>query len=962
MNRLTNHATMVVLFTLAIFTSICESQTALAADAAKRPNVLFIAADDLRVELGCYGNTIVQSPNIDKLAARGTRFNRAYCQQALCNPSRASLLTGLRPDTLGVTNLPVHFRENLPDVVTLPQVFKANGYDARCVGKIFHNWRQDDYKGDAISWSAPEEMHYNSHGNDTPQVEGDVPPDLLNMPRAEMRDVPDEAYFDGRVAARAIEVMNEVKDKPFFLAVGFWKPHLPFNPPKKYWDMYDRADIAPPAFGKPEGVPDIAMHDARELLRGFKDGPTPVDVLALRHGYYAATTYLDTQVGKVLDELDRLGLRDNTIIVFWSDHGFHLGEHDLWAKTSNFELDARVPLIIAAPGQKAKGATTQAMVELLDLYPTLTEMCGITPPHQLEGDSLTRLLDDPEAVKFGVAFTQHPRPAYPPGRQSPEVMGYSVRTHRFRYTEWRKVADGDVLARELYNHETDADETVNVAGQANRANAVKRLADKLNEQFPPGPGPGAAVTPRASAGKKPPPNIVFMLVDDLGWMDVGFNGNNVIRTPHMDQLAAEGMAFTRAYAPAPICSATRAAVLTGRSPARLGFEFVTKYVDSEQNLDGLPLHPPPYTLDLPLSEVTIPEVLGPAGYTTAMFGKWHVSAHHETYQGWSPTHGPKQQGFDIAVEDFGDHPYAYGKGQPRWSPEKLPVGTYPPDAMTDRAIGFIQVQAAAGGPFYLQVNHFYVHTPVKNQATWLTDRYAAAMPAGTSRKRAEYAAFVDIMDHHIGRLMAVIDEAGLRDNTMVVLMSDNGGDPRYSYHAPLRGHKWSLYEGGIRVPMVVRWPGVTKQGSRIPVPVIGMDLLPTFAEAAGAELDAKIELDGLSLVNLMHGHVSATIDSRPLVWHFPYYHPEKDTDGAPRSAGINDEVVPFVEPHSAMRVGPNKVVYFYERDATEVYQLLDDVSEQQDLSGSLPTLTKSLHTRLMKHLKDVGARFPTPAK
>ncbi len=317
----------------------------------ERLNLLFIAVDDMRVELGCYGDTIVKSPNIDRLAAQGTLFTRAYCQQAVCNPSRASMLTGLRPDTLRVWDLPTHFRRNFPDIVTLPQLFKQNGYHAQGIGKIFHNWRQDDYKGDPKSWSVPAVMHYASHGSDKAIVKGELPPDLAVVPRTEIRDVPDNAYFDGRIAEKAVAALRELKERPFFLAVGFWKPHAHFNAPRKYWDLYKRSEISPPANpDRPQDVPEIAMHDSREILRGFKGRrPNTDQVLALRHGYYAAISYVDAQVGKVIDELDRLGLRKRTIIVFWSDHGFHLGEHSLWAKTSNFELDARVPMIIADP-------------------------------------------------------------------------------------------------------------------------------------------------------------------------------------------------------------------------------------------------------------------------------------------------------------------------------------------------------------------------------------------------------------------------------------------------------------------------------------------------------------------------------------------------------------------------------------------------------------------------------------
>ena len=454
--------------------------------ANNRMNVLFIAADDLRVELGCYGDTIVKSPNLDRLAEGGMVFNRAYCQQALCNPSRASLLTGLRPDTLGVTNLPTHFREKHPSIVTLPQLFKQHGYFTQDVGKIFHNWRQDDHKGDAPSWSVPAVMHYASHGTDTPQLQIPLPADLSGVPRTECRDVPDDAYFDGRIAELAVAALRKLKDRPFFLAVGFWKPHLPFNAPKKYWDLYDRSQITLPDNPEPpKNVPPIALHDGRELMRGFKDGLNDDQVLALRHGYYAATSYLDAQVGRVLDELDALGLRENTIVVFWSDHGFHLGEHDLWCKTSNFELDARVPMIISVPHQKTAGECSDALVELLDLYPTLADLCGLSAPDNLEGKSLKPVLEDSSAKVKPAAFTQHPRPAYPPGRNNPDVMGYSMRTDRFRYTEWRKYQGGQIVAKELYDHQGDPQENNNLAEDPAMTETVRKLAARLSDVIAP---------------------------------------------------------------------------------------------------------------------------------------------------------------------------------------------------------------------------------------------------------------------------------------------------------------------------------------------------------------------------------------------------------------------------------------------------------------------------------------------
>ncbi|MDP6558183.1 MAG: sulfatase-like hydrolase/transferase, partial [Pirellulaceae bacterium] len=459
----------------------------LLAEETQRLNVLFIAADDLRNDLGCYDHPLVITPNLDQLSARGVTFNRAYCQQAVCNPSRASLLTGRRPDTLGIWNLATHFREVAPDVVTLPQHFKQHGYFTQNIGKIFHNWRQK-IEGDPVSWSVPAVMHYATHGSDKPRVESnELPPNHAIGVRNECRDVSDLSYFDGRIANLAVEALSELEKRegPFFLAVGFWKPHLPFNPPKKYWDLYERDSFAPAVNSlPPQDVPAIALHNSRELLGEGKKARrlSREEIVELRHGYLAGISYLDAQVGKVLAELKRLKLEENTVIVFWSDHGFHLGEHSLWCKTSNFELDARVPMIIVPPGGRHAGSKTNALVELLDLYPTLVDLCGLPQPKGLEGVSLKPVLDNPQATVKPAAFTQHPRPAY--YKDKPQVMGVSVRTARMRYTEWRDFATGRVVASELYDHETDPDENHNVIASPPSVDELQTAKELLAASFP----------------------------------------------------------------------------------------------------------------------------------------------------------------------------------------------------------------------------------------------------------------------------------------------------------------------------------------------------------------------------------------------------------------------------------------------------------------------------------------------
>lgn len=470
-----------------------------AASTPVRLNVLLLVADDLRPDLGCYG-AVAKTPNLDALAARGMRFRRAYCQQALCNPSRSSFLTGRRPDSLRLWSNGVHFREHNPEVSTLPEWFKQQGYETRGIGKIFHNWHTK-VKGDRRSWSADEFLHYATHGDDLPQVKGDLPANLAkgigrdygNVPMCECRDVPDEAYYDGRVAAEAVRVLGGIKDKPFFLAVGFWKPHAPFNAPKRYWDLYDRKKLPRYSAERPEGAPEWALHDSREIL-GIPPGqvkPTEAQAAEMRHGYLANISYLDAQIGKVLKALDEYKLADRTVLVFVSDHGYHLGEHTLWGKTSCFEFDAQVPLIVATPRMKHPGKETSALVELVDLFPTLTELCGLKSPERLEGESFAKVLADPKRIGKEAAFTQHPRPAYYDRTKTgvPEAMGYSVRTQAGRYTEWREWKTGKLLGAEYYDHRLDPNERVNRLEAEQDSVQVRTARRQLHARFPAGTTP-----------------------------------------------------------------------------------------------------------------------------------------------------------------------------------------------------------------------------------------------------------------------------------------------------------------------------------------------------------------------------------------------------------------------------------------------------------------------------------------
>jgi iduronate 2-sulfatase len=457
------------------------------------PNVLFLMADDFRPEISTYGSPAL-TPNLARLAKRSLQFERMYAQQAVCNPSRSSLLTGRRPDSLRVWSNSLHFRDLHPDIPTIPLWFKQHGYTSRCVGKIFHNWHTEE-KGDPRSWSAPEFLHYANHGDDHPPA-GGLPPGTPTPltpyrygkgPLCEMLEVPDEAYFDGKVAREATRVLEEIKDRPFFLAVGFWKPHAPFNAPKKYWDLYSRQQFINFNALRPEGAPDIAFHRSTEILKDSTSAPTREQAAEMRHGYFANISFLDAQLGKVLDALESSGVADRTLIVFLADHGYHIGEHTLWGKTSNFEFDAHVPCFLSPPGGLSAPASTRSLSELVDIFPTLALACQLPLPKGLDGKNLLPLLTHPDSILSPAAFTQHPRPAYfdrEPAKV-PSSMGFSVRTEAVRYTEWRDWKTGKTIAQELYATESDPAETENRILDPKLSGQREKASSLLLKQFPP---------------------------------------------------------------------------------------------------------------------------------------------------------------------------------------------------------------------------------------------------------------------------------------------------------------------------------------------------------------------------------------------------------------------------------------------------------------------------------------------
>ncbi len=537
---MTRRGFMTTMATAAVTAASASSRTP---EATRPPNVLFLVSDDLRPMLACYGVPFIHTPNLDKLVARGTAFHHAYCQQSVCSPSRTSVMTGLRPDATRIYDNSTHFRVYNPDVVTLPQHFRHHGYHTQAFGKVYHSCFERAYVGttldDAPSWSAPSffpspQYYHSEEGMRAaraifarrPQCGRDagggclhnklqpVADDMdrseavldtwtdhfIQGPISEAPDVPDHVPYDGQVAEHAVTFLRNRPDTPFFLAVGFMKPHTPYVAPRKYWDMYDPATL-PLALNPeaPRGMPPIAL--LKEHDHGAYEGVAmegPVDDATARHlihGYAACVSYMDAQLGRVLDELDAQGLAEDTIVVFWGDNGYHLGENSRWGKQTCFETATRCPMMIAAPKARDCGKTSHRPVELISLYPTLCDLAGLPVPPHVQGRSLVPLLDDAQASWPYGAYSQFPRPvrlSAPDVKPEPgDCMGYTIRTERHRLTIWRRLLQPEKNdGVELYDYERDPLELTNVAGKPEYEGVEQELRARLTRYMDQGRSAG----------------------------------------------------------------------------------------------------------------------------------------------------------------------------------------------------------------------------------------------------------------------------------------------------------------------------------------------------------------------------------------------------------------------------------------------------------------------------------------
>jgi iduronate 2-sulfatase len=493
---------------LAVVFSAAVSLSSVKLRAAERPNVLMILVDDLKPAITAYGDPVAKTPNLDRLCRRGMRFEAAYCNQAVCAPSRFTLMLGAHSTSTGLYGLGSQLREIIPNAVTIPQHFAKHGYHTESLGKVFHighgnhgdpeSFIEPHFKEKVIEYVDPESTDGGKLTREEAYFTNQKLGQIRSLPRGaafESPAVQDEAYADGRVAAETIRRLTNGKrrrednGKPFFIAAGFARPHLPFSAPQKYWDLYDRQSLPLPQFENlPQDAPAVAGKRGGEITN-YK--PVPEDRDAefseqlkrnLIHGYYASVSYVDAQIGKVIDAVDRLELADNTIIILWGDHGFHLGDLGIWTKHTNYEQANRIPIVFVAPGVTKPGQSSRQPAESVDLYPTLTELAGLPAPpgpQPIDGISLVPVLKDPDQRVRDHAFHAYPRGG---------TLGRAIRTDRYRMVEWKQPGKpASVAEYELYDYQADPLETRNLAGEHPEVLArLKAMLAKYPEAVPRG--------------------------------------------------------------------------------------------------------------------------------------------------------------------------------------------------------------------------------------------------------------------------------------------------------------------------------------------------------------------------------------------------------------------------------------------------------------------------------------------
>jgi arylsulfatase A-like enzyme len=865
---------------------------------SKRPNVLFIAIDDLRPELGCYGSKEIVSPNIDALAKTAVTFDRAYCQVAVCNPSRVSIMTGLRPDTTKVWDLVTRFRETTPDAVTIPQQFMKHGYYAASFGKIFHNPWPDNQ-----SWSEPHGWPKNSNlwsaeakkrlAEHRKQMKADGKSEAairrMRAQATEIVDIPDSEHIDGAIADQALNAMRRLakKDQPFFLAAGFVRPHLPFVVPRKYWDLYDRdkLTLAENRF-IPRNSPKFAMNTMYELRDYFDfaatDDPrygtlTEAQQRRLKHGYFASVSLVDAQVGRLLGELEKLGLAEDTIVVLWGDHGWKLGEHNSWCKQSNYEIDARVPLIIRAPGAKANGQMSPALVEFLDVYPTLCDLAGIPQPKQLEGRSLRPLLADAgQAFKKG-AFSQFKR-----REKNRELMGYAMRTEQHRYVEWLDRSTAKTIARELYDHRVDPQENEDIAGKDENASLIKKLGEQMWTSLD-----------RPKAQGKARPRLTFYnhsrQAITIYWDNPDGEARKVAVVPigkrHISnttlghrflihgnvtdlktsvKVVRQNQTFTLNGGKGPLVpkkkkkQKKKAAIRSGRP--NIVFLMADDWSYPHAGILGDTVVKTPNFDRVAREGVLFKNAFVSTPSCTPSRLSILAGQHHWRLREGDSLGGSLREEYDVYTELLQKAGYQIGRyGKGVW-PSKHTFRKR--DSFGERFNSFeaFVKQRENGKPFCFWFGGSDPHRPYELGigAQSGIDLNAVKPPAclpNTETVRSDVADYyweVQRFDRQVGEVIARLEKMGELENTIVVVSGDNG--------MPFPRCKATLYDMGTRVPLAVRWGAKVKGGRTLKDFVSLCDFAPTFLEAAG--LKPGTGMTGKSLLPILESKESGLVDPK----------------------------------------------------------------------------------------------------
>lgn len=844
-----------LLIALLFFMLVSFQQQACADTKTARPNVLFIAVDDLNDWIGCLGgHPQAKTPNIDRLASRGMLFEQAYCSAPLCNPSRMATMTGLRSSTIdiwsnegryGQADAISWFRDKpeFHDLVTIPQYFRQHGYTAVMGGKIFH--KPSGKFSDPVSWN---HQYSTKHGTPFPK-NGRLLHGLSDKMAQEYYqdwadwqplDIPDKETADRKTAEGAAAFLLRDHDKPFFLACGIFRPHLRWYAPRKYFNMHPLEKIKLPATLENDlaDVPPSGRRQSSGGSQAFSVIREHGEWKKAVQGYLASCSFADACVGVVLDALEKSKYADNTIIVLSGDHGFHIGQKDRISKLTLWEQGSKTPLIISTPDLAATGGKQcQQPVSLVDLYPTLVELCGLPARDRLDGRSIVPLLLNPK--------TKWPNPAV-----------VSLRgDHAVRSTHWHYIrySAGD---EELYDATKDPNQWKNLANDTRYTDVKNELKKWLpknkktqsgsyatqnkNDRMPRPSQKQNGKTFSTTKSNRKPPNVITLLVDDLGYRDIGCYGGPV-NTPVLDTLAAEGVRFTDFHSGAPVCSPSRATFLTGRNHIRAGVYSVL----SEQR----------HKMHLLRSETTLAEVLKGEGFGTAHFGKWHLGM---------PVHGrsnptPSDHGFDYWFGLVnGAHPSH--KDPTNFLRNGKPVGPmkgYSCQLVVDEAIDWIE-KYGTDAPFFINIwfnePHAVIAAPDEIVSEYGSLNDQAAIYNGT----------IDNTDRAIGRLVTKLKELGELDNTIIHYSSDNGSY-RQERSGELRGKKGSHHEGGHRVPGIFYWKRKIIGGRVEKEPAGAVDLLPTICGLLGIEKPKNVFLDGSDLTPLLTG-TGKFERHQPLFW------------------------------------------------------------------------------------------------